>query len=329
MKFCSSCNDTYPDDANFCLVDGTALQPSPVTGKQCPTCKRTYPLEARFCMIEGATLAELFDAPTTSTTSDLAKVNPTSSEAKTARKRKASTKSQPKKAKKPKDAELDQRQVFLQGITKWFQQMKYSVGLSTQKVETEKDLKLAKGVADVAESLLSFANPMWITGGQGSEELFQALIPYLPLCDVLGSKLQLATVSLVPVIFGDDLAASEIEQRFDQFIEMAGPLTEFGPRLNFQSQGVANIFPLVVYFDSQTFDRHLPEVLPDAWQKRIMRRIYLQASLVSVPERRVVWGERKGFFALGEKLADVLGTKLQVFEDSDIDAVLHLGQEKN
>lgn len=207
--------------------------------------------------------------------------------------------------------------------------MKYAAGLSPQKVDTEKDLKLAKGVADAAGTILSFASPMWITGGQGSEELFQALIPYLSLCDVLGSKLQLATVSLVPVIFGDELAASEIEQRFDQFIEMAGPLTEFGPRLNFQSQGVANIFPLVVYFDSHSFVTHLPEILPDAWQKRIMRRIYLQASLVSVPERKVIWGERKGFFALGEKLADILGTKLQVFEGSDIDAVLDLGKEKD
>ena len=151
----------------------------------------------------------------------------------------------------------------------------------------------------------------------------------MPLCDLLGSNLKLATVNLVPVIYADKLAANEIEERFDQFIEMAGPLTEFGPRLNFQSQGVANIFPLVVYFDHKTLEQHLPEVLPDAWQKRIMRRIYLQAHLVSVPERKVIIGERTGFFAWGDKLADVLGTKTTLFESSDIDAVLLLANQKD
>lgn len=325
MKVCSKCNDTYPDDANFCLVDGTSLTLSPVTGKQCPKCQRTYPLEAAFCMIEGAPLVEVRDLA--AAPKDPKSDKSSSKKSKPALTPARKTAASPLK-KKRKKAELDQKAIFTRGLTSWFQQMKFGVGLSPQHVDAEKDLKLAEKVAGVATTLLDFGSSMWITGGQGSEELFQALIPYLPLCDLLGSNLKLATVNLIPVIYADELAASEIEQKFDQFIEMASPLTEFGPRLNFQSQGVANIFPLVVYFDNQTFESHLPEVLPDAWQKRIMRRIYLQASLVNVPARKVMLGERTGFFALGAKLADVLGTKSKVFESSDIDAVLHLANEE-
>lgn len=321
MKACSKCNDTYPDDANFCLIDGTSLAEIPAIGKQCPKCQRTYPLAASFCMVEGAPLVDLHQG----TASAQAPVAP---KPKSTKSKKAGGRSRPtKKSKKAADLVPDQKALFTRGLTRWFQQMNYGVGLSAQKVDTEKDLKFAEGLAKVATDLLNFGSSMWITGGQGSEELFQALIPYVPLCDLLGSKLQLATVTALPVIYADDLSAADIEQRFDQFIEMATPLTEFGPRLNLQSQGVANIFPLIVYFDRQNFAQHLPEVLPDAWQKRIMRRIYLQASLINVPDRTVVWGERKGFFAIGEKLADLLGTKLQVFESSDIGAVLHLANE--
>jgi hypothetical protein len=326
MKVCSKCNDTYPDDANFCLVDGTSLTLSAVTGKQCPKCQRTYPLEAGFCMIEGAPLVELRDVVEAPTTND--DDNAESKKSKPARTRTRKTKSNPS-TKKRKDTAPDQKAIFTRGLTKWFQRMNFGVGLSPQNVDTEKDLKLAEKVAGVASTLLDFGSSMWITGGQGSDALFQALIPYVPLCDLVGSNLKLNTVNLVPVIYADELPADQIEQKFDQFIEMAGPLTEFGPRLNFQSQGVANIFPLVVYFDHQTFEKHLPELLPDAWQKRIMRRIYLQASLVSVPERRVVMGERTGFFALGDKLADVLGTRTKVFDSSDIDAVLLLANEED
>ena len=76
-----------------------------------------------------------------------------------------------------------------------------------------------------------------------------------------------------------------------------------------------------VWTRKQRFMRHF------AAQGNRVLYIETQASLVSVPERKVIWGERTGFFAFGEKLADILGTKYQVFEASDIDAVLSLGKE--
>jgi hypothetical protein len=182
-------------------------------------------------------------------------------------------------------------------------------------------------LADTAETLFNFASSMWITGGQGSEQFFRALVPYVPLCNLLGSKIELGAVTLVPVLYADELPPAILEQRFEEFMDLAGPLTQFGPRLNLQAMGYATIFPLLIYFDSKKYSADLPEIIPDAWQKRIMRRIYLQATMVNVPDQQVEFAERKGFWSLGNKLTEAFGYKPQIFEPADIAAVIALGNE--
>jgi hypothetical protein len=168
---------------------------------------------------------------------------------------------------------------------------------------------------------------MWITSGLGSGELFRALVPYFPLADLLGSKLQLEVVTVIPVIYADGLDVVAIKQRLSNFIEIAGPLTQFGPRLNLQSQGSANIQPLLVYFQPGRFAAHLPELMPALWQKRVMRRIYLTAAMVNVTERTVMWPEKTGFFSIGDKLAGWMGTKAKVFDSADLPAVLKFAED--
>lgn len=318
MKRCPKCNRTYEDEANFCLTDATPLVVIAPVLKQCPSCQRTYPPEASFCMTDGTALVAGTTQSPAPTTQPEAAVN-------TQTKAKPKTRTRAKKAANKKLASApDPKATFTIGMTKWLQQSGYSIGLTPQKVDTEGDLKFAEKIADVASTIITLSTSTWLTSGNGSEELFQALVPYIPYADLLGSRLDLQMVKLIPVIYADELDPHALEQRFDHFIEIAGPLTEFGPRLNFQSQGSANIFPLLVYFDQQKFAAQLPELLPFAWQKRIMRRIYLMAGLVNVPEQTVTWPERTGFFSLGDKLAHLFGTKAKIFDNSDVAAVLNL-----
>lgn len=317
MKSCPKCNRKYEDEANFCLVDATPLAEVPPATKRCPKCRRAHPPEAGFCMMDGTALV--------SEITQLESAAPPAQALKRQTKAEAGPRPKAKKAKKKKAATLsDQRAIFNAGMTKWLQRSGYSVGLNPQEVDTEGDLKFAEGIADAAKTVINLGTSAWITSGQGSEEFFQALVPYIPLADLLGSQLELQMARLIPVVHADGLEPRAIEERLEQFIELAGPLTEFGPRLNFQSQGVANIFPLLIYFDKQKFAAHAPELIPDLWQKRIMRRIYLMAGMVNVPEKTVTWPEKRGFFAIGDVLADWFGTKAKIFDNSDVAAVLNL-----
>lgn len=235
---------------------------------------------------------------------------------------------QRKRVRKPKAKPVASPKTrFTAAMSTWLKNSGYHVGLSTQPVNTKSDLEFAKGAADVFTKVLNVASPMWITSGAGSKELFQALVPYFPLADLLGSKLQLEVVTLIPVVYADELDAAAVRQKLSDFIEMAGPLTEFGPRLNLQSQGSAHIQPLLVYFRPERFAADLPVLMPELWQKRIMRRIYLTAAMVNVAESTVTWPEKTGFFSIGEKLASWMGTKAKIFDNADLAAVLKLSAE--
>lgn len=217
---------------------------------------------------------------------------------------------------------------FTAAMSQWLQGSGYYVGLTSQPVNTESGVKFAKQVADILTNAVESTTEMWITSGSGSAELFQALIPYFPLADLLGSKLKQEVVTVIPVIFADEVDPAALRQRLSDFIEMAGPLTQFGPRLNLQSYGYAIIQPLLVYFQPERFAAHLPELTPDLWQKRIMRRVYLTAGMVNVAEMTVTWPEKTGFFSLGDKLADWMGTKAKIFDSTDLAAVLKLAKEQ-
>jgi hypothetical protein len=189
-------------------------------------------------------------------------------------------------------------------------------------MDTEKDREVIHKLLDLVS--VQLPTPMLLSKGAGSEELFDALIPFAARVDMLASKVDYGTVILPLVIFADQITPRVLRRRMGEFLDLAGPLTQFGPRLSGQPQGnVGRLFPLLVYFDPTKALRARKALLPDGWQPFMWEHLFLRIAVVSVGEKTVDWAEKTGLAKAGERILGFLGMKADgfKFDSSDLAAV--------
>src|SRR5918995_1490633 len=113
-------------------------------------------------------------------------------------------------------------------------------------------------------------------------DLYDALKPYVSRADLIGLKISNAQVwktfrehpgnktfwntVVVPVIYADELAPDSILQWFDKFLQASAALKRLGLRLKLVGSR-AHIYPLLVYFDSQTFEEHRQALSPEIFHE--------------------------------------------------------------
>lgn len=226
----------------------------------------------------------------------------------------------PASSRRPKrSAEPSPRERFAVGMTRWLQKMGYNVGLDVKGFSGESGQKQAEKVLGFLTSILPASGmPAFISEGAGADGLFQALIPLLPHADIVGSKVEQGMAVVPLIVFADALAPDEIGRRFDQYLDLAEPLNEFGPRLNLQSMGQCRLFPLLIYFDPEKFAAARGELLPSGWRPRMWDRLYLRAGFVDVVGRQVAWAELSGLASWGASISEALGFDADIFSfDAD------------
>lgn len=248
-------------------------------------------------------------------------------------KKRAATKTAAKSSTKKRTKRSSPRELFARGMTRWLEGAGYHVGLNIQKIDAEKEKefgeKLRDGVVEFLGNFASSGMPQFVSAGAETDELFMALVPYLPLTDIMASKLNMGQAVVPLIVFADKLTEEQISGRFEIFKTLGKPLTEFGPRLNFQSMGTAFIFPTLVYFNSQRHDAHLAALLSKGWQPDTWGRLYLHAGFVNVPAKTVTWAQKTGLASIGEALGDFFGysTNLFQFEEKELEAVEILARQ--
>ena len=184
---------------------------------------------------------------------------------------------------------------------------------------------------DAASLLVSTAMPFFISNGDiSSAEIFDVLLPFVSLSDILGFYSESSNANLALVIFADELDAAAILNRLDEFTRLAEPLSEMGVRMNGQSMGAGNVHTLFVYFDERKYAENVPVILPQGARRSAWKRIYLNSGFINVPGRTVVWSEEAGMLGGWRRsMASLFGTEkaLQIFDGNDLQSVLILANE--
>jgi hypothetical protein len=206
----------------------------------------------------------------------------------------------------------DDRAAFSAGLTQVLESQGFAIGLRAHDVKTEGAMKQGEHLVEAMTLLLGGGVGPGLLSGGGAEasQVSEALVPFVPLSDVLALRFDAAGLAiLVPVVFADELDANEVGRRLTAFLELSPPLAEFGPRIYGTSSASCNTFPMVVYLDSARYAASVPSLLPLGFQKKVMARAYLRAGFVDVPSGAVAWAERPGVWGWGNKLASALGKK--------------------
>lgn len=206
------------------------------------------------------------------------------------------------------------RVAFAAGLTEWFHRAEFNVGLNIQAMDTEKDVAVIKKLVNVAEVVIDFGAPTGISKGAGSDELLQGLGPFIPLADLVASKV-IGSVVIVPlVIFADDLAPQMLLERLETFMTLAKPLNQFGAKLNSVAAGSqARLYPLIVYFNPDAHATARNALLPYGWQAKYWKQLFLRVGIVSVPENTVTWAEQTGYFATAAAISHYFGKDVELF----------------
>lgn len=198
-------------------------------------------------------------------------------------------------------------------------------------ISQDKEVKLLETMVEIGTSLISTNMPFFISGGADSAHVFDALVPFVPLSDMLGFRVELGTAYTALVVYADELDTSVISNRLEQFMQLAKPLADLGVRLNGRSMGQAYVHVLLVYFDKQKCADTVPILLPQGAKRRVWDKVYLYTGFINVPDQTIVWSEEGGRLGSWRKsMASLFGqTKkaLQIFDSNDLQSVLTLAKQ--
>jgi len=228
------------------------------------------------------------------------------------------------------DQRQDRRAKFSKSLTQWFESRKYQMGVPTDEIDTEKDVKAIEKGLGVIEDLVGPFMPYVISGKITSQHLFDAIVPFLQLSDLFGYSIDANTNRVAIVIYADKLQASVLAQRLDQLFVLARPLTELGIRMNGQSMAAGYIHVLLVYFDASKCKQAVSALLPSAAKRDAMGRTYLYTGFINVPDKSVTWSEESGGLgAIRRTMAGLLGTTkkvFRIFDEQDLRNILILSE---
>ncbi|HEX8899412.1 MAG TPA: hypothetical protein VF751_12000 [Chthoniobacterales bacterium] len=216
---------------------------------------------------------------------------------------------------------------FHRGMQAWLKGTGYQIGLSGQDVKPGKELDWAKSLMNLGIALVGNV-PMVADSGGDAETFFHAMIPLLPLADLIGFKLKAGTPLLLVVIYADDLEHPVVLDRFAKLFELAEPLANLGLRLNGRAQGAVLVCPVIVYFNPDKFAVDMPILKPLGYTKKFMHQVVVDPVYVNVPAQEVAFRESSGFMDnLIKKVNSLMGLKYPLFDRTDLSQVLFLAQQ--
>jgi hypothetical protein len=212
----------------------------------------------------------------------------------------------------------DQRTAFANGLADWLRQEQFHIGSNLGVTDPEEGLGAAKIVAALLENFVP--DSLDVSAGAGSEELLKALTPFFPLADMVASKVA-GRCAIVPLmIFADDLSVSSLLERLKQFVTLGTPLNQFGLRSAGKSGGIAELFPLLIYFDSNKYTTARDAMVPEGWQTNAWQRVYLRTGFTDVSEGIVTWVKKAGFINSVLNSLGITTTHFN-FQSSDLQTV--------
>jgi len=154
----------------------------------------------------------------------------------------ASRASAKKPAPRQRKPRFDPQAAFAAAMIRWFEESGYHVGLDLDQFDGDEAREQFKKLADKLEELAAevlhhvVSFHALVSSGANSDDLFEALTPFIGQADIVASKvgsgLQTGLVVVPLVLFADKLAPEEIRRRFSLFVELGEALNAFGPRLN-------------------------------------------------------------------------------------------------
>jgi hypothetical protein len=228
---------------------------------------------------------------------------------------------------------LTPQAAFTVALVRWFEEKGYHIGLDLDQFDgdeaREQFKKLADKMEEWAEKALHHVATFHalVSSGANSDDLFEALTPFIGRADIVASKvgagLQTGLVVVPLVLFADKLAPEEIRRRFGLFVELGEALNAFGPRLNLQNMGQCRLFPLLVYFESDRCRADVVALRADAYQLHAWKHVTLRGAFVDVAGGAVTRAEVTGIGAFGVAIASLFGKDFEPFQfgPSDLAAV--------
>jgi hypothetical protein len=220
------------------------------------------------------------------------------------------------------------RAEFHAGMTAWLKGNGYQIGITGQDIKGGKEIDWAGALIKYGKELVGTAMPMSADSGGDAETVFQAMLPLLPLADLIGFKIKIGTPILIVVIYADDLEYSAVAERFAKLFELAEPLANLGLRLNGRAMGSVLVCPVVVYSNAEKFSRDVPILTPLGYKKKFMHQAVVDPVYVNLPMEEVVFRETFGVMdSLVQKLNNMLGVKYPIFDRTDLSQLLFLARQ--
>lgn len=238
-----------------------------------------------------------------------------------------------KRSQKPKKTTVSSkaeaaRADFHRGMTAWLKGNGYQVGITGQEIKGGKEVDWAGALIKYGTELVGTAMPMSASSGGDAETFFQAILPLLPLADLIGFKIKIGTPVLIAVIYGDDLEHSAVMERFAKLFELAEPLSNLGLRLNGRAMGSVLVCPVMIYLNPEKFSRDVPILKPLGYKQKFMHQAVVDPVYVNLTAEEVVVREAFGVMAnLAKKLNTLLGVKYPIFDRTDLAQALFLARQ--
>lgn len=245
----------------------------------------------------------------------------------------ASRASAKKPAPRQRKPRFDPQAAFAAAMIRWFEESGYHVGLDLDQFDGDEAREQFKKLADKLEELAAevlhhvVSFHALVSSGANSDDLFEALTPFIGQADIVASKvgsgLRTGLVVVPLVLFADKLAPEEIRRRFSLFVELGEALNAFGPRLNLQNMGQCRLFPLLVYFESDRCRADVVALRADAYQLHAWKHVTLRGAFVDVAGGAVTRAEVTGIGAFSVAIASLFGKEFEPFQfgTSDLAAV--------
>ncbi|HEV2912385.1 MAG TPA: hypothetical protein VGX92_03615 [Pyrinomonadaceae bacterium] len=251
------------------------------------------------------------------------------------KRRTASTASKSTRAVGAKGKSLSSEEVerakFSKGMTQWLESREYQIGISPKNIDHKEEVNVMKKMIEIGSSLVSTGMPFFISGDVSSAQVFDSIVPFVPLSDILGFHVDGSTAYLALVVYADKLDTGVILNRLEQLTQLAKPLADLGVRMNGQSLGAGYVHLLLVYFDGKEYAEKVPVLLPQGARRSVWDRIYLYTGFINVADKTVAWSEDTGALSgIRSSMASLLGTTkkaLQIFDGNDLQSVLILANQ--
>lgn len=238
---------------------------------------------------------------------------------------------------------------FSQGFVHWLRKEGYQVGLMNideyiekLKKQVNDTEKMSKVMNVVSKTMTQEKHQSSVAINIDKDQIVQGITPFLSLADVLGFQIGTSN-EILPMIYCDDLTTNDIVKRFDNFLNVASPMTRIGISTNTHNSELikvlsetfaanspkcsVTVIPVLIYFNEDKYNGSIKVLLSKASHGSFWGNIHLNARFVNVPKKLVIKPEEGVLSKALSSIGEIFGGNPYRFTEKELEVVLGLANK--